>query len=203
MFFYPEQSLRDPVLYPWTVRTAPERRAGNNQTIADCTFVNSWMGIRIGPEANECHTFRRVRICALRTGFHIDMTTDIGRITDVVVSPKVWCSSGFPGSPALSTLRTYLQTQDTAAAVYTRSDWEYIRGLRGLGIWYPEQPLTEPTAYPWAVRALGPKCWLTDVNLGNAWLGVDFATRRSDGHRLSYVSGGFYKVGVYLKYTIV
>ena len=431
VFFYPEQSLRDPVPYPWTVRTAPDGRAGNNQTIADCTFVNSWMGIRIGPEVNECHTFRRVRICALRTGFHIDMTTDIGRITDVVVSPKVWCSSGFPGSPALSPLRTYLQTQDTAAAVYTRSDWEYIRGLRidgyrtgirftaaevptnavlagcdvsdcataldfiqlnwvgvacynsrfagirrtavcakdfrstvlfnactltggavevnahgllsfshclvsapiddtsggriardddgglppeaarvsprpmvwprpgtdfvleadgfgaspraddntvalqraldaegrnpnggtvylragyyrvrgtlkvpsgvelrgssdvphhtqnagtvlltthgagdekadpflslapgsglrGLGIWYPEQPLTEPTAYPWAVRALGPKCWLTDVNLGNAWLGVDFATRRSDGHRLSYVSGGFYKVGVYV-----
>lgn len=430
-FFYPEQTLRDPVPYPWTVRTAPDGRAGNNQTITDCTFVNSWKGIRIGPEVNECHTFRRVRMCALKTGFHIDMTTDIGRISEVAVSPKVWSTSGFPGAPALPSLRSYLQTQDTVAAVYTRSDWEYIRGLRvdgyrtgvrftaaevptnavlagcdvsdcetaldfiqlnwvgvacynsrfaglrrtvacapdfrstvlfnactltggaaevnahgtlsfshclvsapienaaggrierddagglppaaeliapkpmawprpvgdfvvdasrfgasaqsadntealqkaldevgrnpkggtvylgagyyrvrgtlkvptgvelrgssdvphhtqnagtvllttqgagdekgtpfvslapgsgmrGIGIWHPEQPLTEPVPYPWAIRALGPKCWLVDVNLGNAWLGVDFATHRSDGHRLSYVSGGFYKVGVYV-----
>ncbi len=69
-------------------------------------------------------------------------------------------------------------------------------GARGIGVWYPEQPISEPVAYPWTIRSLGPGCWLTDVNLGNSWQGVDFATHPSDGHRISYVSGGFFKTGV-------
>ena len=69
-------------------------------------------------------------------------------------------------------------------------------GARGIGVWYPEQPMSEPVAYPWTIRSLGPGCWLADVNLGNSWQGVDFATHPSDGHRISYLSGGFFKTGV-------
>ncbi|MDD4173692.1 MAG: glycosyl hydrolase family 28-related protein [Kiritimatiellae bacterium] len=429
VFYYPEQTLANPVPYPWTVRTALHGRAGNNQTVLDCTFVNPWKGLCIGPEVNECHTFRRVRICALETGFLIDMTTDIGRITDVLLAPEVWASSGFAQSPSAEAVRAYLRSHDTVGAEYRRSDWEYIRnltvrgyrtgvrfskakvaanaviansevvdcgialdlrdlnrvglacyntrfagtqqtvacgadfnsvalfsactfsgapvgvnargtlgfsqcridsrienpaggrllrraedrlpaasdlvaptqlawprprgsrvldaadfgvsrqaadntealqaaldaagrlveggtvyvpagfyacrgtlavpagvelrgssevphhtqnagtvllvtsgkgdesgtpflslapksGVRGMGFWYPEQPETEPVPYPWTIRSLGPDCWLTDVNIGNGWQGVDFATNRSDGHRLSYVSGGFFKSGV-------
>lgn len=429
VFFYPEQKAASPVAYPWTVRTAPDGRAGNNQTVLDCTFVNAWQAIRIGPETNECHTFRRLRICALKTGFLIDMTTDIGRITDVVVSPEVWAQSGFRGAPECETLSVWLKESGATGAVYRRSDWEFVRGLsvrgyatgirfekakvptnaviagsdvadcatalqlddlnwvglacydtvlsgtkatvgsapgfrttalfhsctlkgapvvvskrgtlsfshcdvsavvdassggrieriandkatptderiradfpawprpkgnrvlfaadfdvsreaedntsaiqraldaagksddgatvyaaagyyrcagtlrvpsgvelrgssdvphhtqnggtvllatagkgeeegepfitlapgsgvRGIGVWYPEQQISEPVAYPWTVRSLGPGCWLTDVNLGNSWQGVDFATHPSDGHRISYVSGGFFKTGV-------
>lgn len=429
VFFYPEQRAASPVAYPWTVRTALGGRAGNNQTILDCTFVNAWQAIRIGPEPNECHTFRRLRICALKTGFQIDMTTDIGRITDVLVSPEVWAKSGFRGAPECATLSALLKESGATGAVYRRSDWEFVRGLsvrgyatgirfekakvstnaviagsdvtdcstalqlddlnrvglacydtvfsgtkatvgctprfrstvlfnacmlkgapvvvsprgtlsfshcdisaslddssggrieriakdkatpaaerlraefpawprpkgncvlfasdfgasceakdntsaiqkaldeagktedgatvyiaagyyrcagtlkvpsgvelrgssgvphhtqnggtvllamagkgeedgepfvtlapgsgaRGLGVWYPEQPISEPVAYPWTIRSLGPGCWLTDVNLGNSWQGVDFATHPSDGHRISYVSGGLFKTGV-------
>lgn len=429
VFFYPDQDASSPVAYPWTVRTAPEGRAGNNQTVVDCTFVNSWQAIRIGPETNECHTFRRLRICALKTGFLVDMTTDIGRIVDVLLSPDVWGRSGFRNSPNPEALSAWLKKNGAVGAVYRRSDWEYVRrlsvrgyatgirfekakvptnaviagsevmdcltalrlddlnlvglacydtvfsgvsstlscapdfhstalfnactfsgapvqvskrgtlsfshcdistavddssggkiereegdvptpeadrlrvesppfprpngrrvvfavdfglssgagdnvlaiqkaldeagksaeggtvyveagyyrcagslkvpsgvelrgscevphhtqnggtvflvvagkgdeggepfislssgsGVRGIGVWYPEQPILEPVAYPWAIRSLGPGCWLTDVNLGNAWQGVDFATHPSDGHRISYVSGGFFKSGV-------
>ena len=429
VFFYPEQQADDPVAYPWTVRTALDGRAGNNQTILDCTFVNAWQAIRIGPETNECHTFRRLRICALKTGFLIDMTTDIGRITDVHVSPEVWTKSGFGGAPKCATLSAWLKESGATGAVYRRSDWEFVRGLsvrgyatgirfekvkmatnaviagsdvtdcstalqlddlnwvglacydtvfsgtkvtvgcapsfrstvlfnactlkgasvvvskrgtlsfshcdisasldassggrieciandkatpaaerlhaeflswprpkgtrvlfasdfgasheaedntsaiqkaldeagrikngatvyaaagyyrcagtlkvpsgvelrgssdvphhtqnggtvllatagkgeedgepfitlapgsgaRGIGVWYPEQPISDPGAYPWTIRSLGTGCWLTDVNLGNSWQGVDFATHPSDGHRISYVSGGFFKMGV-------
>jgi len=436
VFFYPEQDFAAPVKYPWTVRTALGGRAGNNQTIVDCTFVNSWQAIRIGPETNECHTFRRLRICALKTGFLVDMTTDIGRIVDVLVSPEVWWRSGMGNSPrrdgtgyGARKLAAWLKESGATGAVYRRSDWEYVRGLsirgyatgirfekakvptnaviagsdisdcatalrlddlnwvglacydtvfsatsntvscapdfrstvlfnactfkgapvnvsargtlsfshcdvsaaldassggriervegdaptpeaeriratspiwtcpngnsvvfasdfgvsrdaednvpalqkaldeagkgqnggtvyveagyyrcagslkvpcgvelrgasevphhtqnggtvflvtagkgdengepfislspmsgaRGICVWYPEQPISEPVAYPWTIRSLGWGCWLTDVNLGNAWQGVDFATHPSDRHRISYLSGGFFKTGI-------
>jgi len=429
VFFYPEQDASSPAAYPWTVRTAPGGRAGNNQTVLDCTFVNAWQALRIGPEPNECHAFRRLRVCALKTGFLVDMTTDIGRVADVLVSPEVWAESGFPGAPDAERLAARLKQGGATGAVYRRSDWEYIRGLkvrgyatgvrfekakvptnavvagsdvsdcstalrlddlnwvglacydstfsgceatvscapdfrstvlfnactlkgapvavsangtlsfsrcaiaaaiaaapggrvervegdgpaplsgrlrdeapawprpkggrvvfaadfgvsaaaadntaalqkaldeagrseggatvyveagyyrcagalkvpsgvelrgssdvphhtqnggtvllatdgkgdeegtpfvslaplsgmRGIGVWYPEQPISDPVAYPWTIRSLGPGCWLSDVNLGNSWQGVDFATHPSGGHRVSYVSGAFFKTGV-------
>lgn len=419
VFHYPNQSLDKPVPYPWTVRSHLHH-AGNNQTIDDCTFVNSWRAIAIGPETNECHTFRRVRICALKTGFFIDMTTDIGRVYETTVSPSVWTESAFPGAPDQASLAAYLKAHGAVAADYARSDWEFVRGLavdnyhvgvqfhrgkspvgmngvmaacritdcdravvadamnevglavydsdfarnatnlvcssafdsvillhscrfpdgplvlgpkgtvnlracavggeiettaggrlmrddapaagevkyepmafarpqggkvvfaevdpkaedctaaiqaaldgvaagtvylpagvyrcrgtlivpsgvelrgasavphhtmsggtvlfvtggrgeaegtpfvslqpgsglRGLSFWYPEQDVGAPVAYPWTVRSLGPGCWLTDVNIANSWQGADFGTHPSDGHRISYFSGGFYRTGL-------
>lgn len=446
VFHYPNQSLAKPTPYPWTVRSHL-RHAGNNQTIDDCTFINSWRAIAIGPETNECHTFRRLKICALKTGFFIDMTTDIGRVYEVTVSPSVWSESGFPGAPRNEALTTYLKSSGAVAADYARSDWEFIRGLvvngyhvgiqfhlgkspvgmngvmaacriancdqavvahelnevglavydstfvgnvtnlvcspkfnsvalfhssrfaggplvlgpqgtvglractvdcavdasaggrlmrddapasvvvrhspmpessqlassrgagkpvcagtaprvgatrellgsvffaevdskaedctaaiqaaldaaaetragtvylsaglyrcrgtltvpsgvelrgasavphhtmsggtvlfvyggrgesegtpfcsleagsglRGLSFWYPEQDVGAPVAYPWTVRSLGPGCWMMDVNIANSWQGADFATHPSDGHRISYFSGGFYRTGL-------
>ena len=124
-FWYPEQTLDAPTPYPWTIRTA-NVQPNDNQTVADCTLVNAWQGICIGPESNELHTFRRLRICALKTGFFVDSTTDIGRVCNVTVSPEVWCNSGFPGSPAQSALNGYLLAHETTGADYGRSDWEFI-----------------------------------------------------------------------------
>lgn len=422
VFHYPDQRLEAPKPYPWTVRTAI-RSAGNNQTVEDCTFVNSWRAVCIGPEVNECHTFRRVRICALRTGFFVDMTTDIGRVSDVFISPACWLDGGFANTPDPARLVAFLRAGGAVGADYARSDWEFIRnlrvdnyhvgvrfrrgkdigmngvmakcqirncdlavaademnevglavydavfagnatnlvcspkfdsvalfhscvfdqaplvlgpkgtvslrdcgkearvdasaggrlmrddapaadrvafetmafarpkgdavvfaeidakaadctaaiqsaldaagrkgsgatvylpagvyncsghlvvpagvelrgasavphhtmsggtvlfvrggrgrgdaapfcslrpgsGLRGLSFWYPEQSVAAPVSYPWTVRSLGPGCWLTDVNIANAWQGVDFGSHPSDGHRISYLSGGFYSAGI-------
>lgn len=419
VFHYPNQSLAKPTPYPWTVRTFIPY-AGNNQTVDDCTFVNSWRALSIGPEGNECHTFRRLHICALKTGFFIDMTTDIGRVYNVVVSPKFWVSSGFAGSPKAAPLTRFLKKSGAVGADYARSDWEFIRGLavegyhvgiqfrrgqtfgmngvmahcgirncdialvvdelnevglaayacafegnatnlfcsskfdsiamfhscrfgrgplvlgpkgtvnlrgcvtrgtvdataggrlmredgptassitpwkmafarpkgdavvfaevdaksedctsaiqaalnrakdggtvylpagiyrcrgtltvptgvelrgaaavphhtmnggtvlfvyggrgmasgapfvtlqpgaglRGLSFWYPEQDVGAPVAYPWTVQARGKNCWMTDVNIANSWQGADFASYPSDGHRIAYFSGGFYRTGL-------
>ena len=93
MFWYPEQTIKNPVPYPWTIRTAENPPVANdNQTIENCTLVNAWRGIAIGPEWNELHTLRDVHICALKTGIFIDNTTDIGRIVNVTVSPAPWFS---------------------------------------------------------------------------------------------------------------
>ena len=114
VFHYPEQTLDAPTPYPWTVRAKMKpRRAPDHQTIRDCTFVNAWQAIAIGPEPNELHTFRDVRICALKTG-------------DVEVSPRVWSASGLPGAPDERRLRDWLKAHDTLGAWYGRSDWEYI-----------------------------------------------------------------------------
>ncbi len=71
-------------------------------------------------------------------------------------------------------------------------------GVRGLTVWYPEQDLTAPVAYPWTIRALGPKCRLTDVTIGNAWQGVDFFTHPSTGHRILYLAGGYLRRGLFV-----
>ena len=131
-FWYPEQRLPDPVPYPWTVKNA-EMPANDNQTVADCTFVNAWKAICIGPDGNELHTFRQLRICALKTGIEIDSTTDIGRMSEVTVAPSVWLASDLPGVPPGPALHDYLLREDTVAVMIGRSDWEYIWRLEVFG----------------------------------------------------------------------
>ena len=131
-FWYPDQRVPNPVPYPWTVKNA-EMGANDNLTVADCVFVNAWKAIRIGPDGNELHTFRNVRICALRTGVSIDSTTDIGRMSEVTVAPEVWAESGLPGAPEAGTLGGFLLANDTVAVDIGRSDWEYIWRLEVRG----------------------------------------------------------------------
>ena len=71
-------------------------------------------------------------------------------------------------------------------------------GLRGLTVWYPRQNLNDIVPYPWAVRALGPQCWLVDVTLGNAYQGADFWTSPSDGHVIRYLGGGMLRRGLWV-----
>ena len=131
VFHYPEQSLDNPTPYPWTVRAKLNPcRFPDHQTIRDCTFVNAWQAITIGPEPNELHTFRNVRICALKTGIAVDSTTDIGRVIDVEISPLAWTQSGLPGSPDERRLRDWLITHDTLGVRYGRSDWEFVWRLK-------------------------------------------------------------------------
>ena len=124
-FWYPDQRVPNPVPYPWTVKNA-EMGANDNLTVADCAFVNAWKAIRIGPDGNELHTFRNIRICALKTGISIDSTTDIGRMSEVTVAPEVWTGSGLPGAPEAGALGGWLLGNDTVAVDIGRSDWEYI-----------------------------------------------------------------------------
>lgn len=132
VFWYPEQRVPDPVPYPWTVKNAT-MPANDSQTITDCTFVNAWKAICIGPDANELHTFRKLKICALKTGISIDSTTDIGRMSEITVGPRVWLDSQMPGVPGEGALCGYLMDHDTVAVDIGRSDWEYLWRLEVSG----------------------------------------------------------------------
>jgi len=107
-FWFPEQDAARPVPYPWVARTTRDV-TGNNTTIMNATIVNAWQGVRIGPEWNELHTIRNLHMTALKTGLSIDTVTDIGRLHQVLVSPRVWERSGLPGAPA-KTARDACQT---------------------------------------------------------------------------------------------
>lgn len=131
-FWYPEQSLTAPLAYPWTVKSA-NMPANDNQTVAACTFVNAWQAIAIGPEGNELHTFRELAICALKTGISIDSTTDIGRISQVLLSPEVWSNSGAPRAPQRAPLQSFMLSNKALAVDFGRSDWEYIWRLKVRG----------------------------------------------------------------------
>lgn len=69
-------------------------------------------------------------------------------------------------------------------------------GVRGLTVWYPEQPLKSPVPYPWSIRSEGAGCWIRDVTIGNAWQGVDFGSAVNDGHYISYLAGSAYRRGL-------
>ena len=129
-FWYPDQSIANPVAYPWTVRSRLHPNGINNHTVSDCTFVNAWQAIRFGPEPNELHLVRRVRMTALKTGVFVDSTTDVGRLTEVDVSPCHWFGSDAPGAPDETSLRKFLRANGMIGFDFGRSDWEYVYRLR-------------------------------------------------------------------------
>ena len=135
---YPEQSLEEPIPYPWTIVHGADKQRRNagcpdHQTVRDVTIANAWKGIRIGPAWNELHTVRNVRMTALAAGFYADSCTDIGRLIDLTVSPEVWAGSGLKGAPDADALERYLKASGAIAVEYGRSDWEYVWGLKVRG----------------------------------------------------------------------
>ncbi|MDX9980516.1 MAG: chitobiase/beta-hexosaminidase C-terminal domain-containing protein, partial [Lentisphaeria bacterium] len=134
-FWFPDQDAARPVPYPWVARTTRDV-TGNNTTIMNATIVNAWQGVRIGPEWNELHTIRNLHMTALKTGLSIDTVTDIGRLNQVLVSPRVWEQSGLPGAPegaARDACRAW-QAQAATGVDIGRSDWEYIHEVRLEGL---------------------------------------------------------------------
>lgn len=131
-FWYPEQNAASPIPYPWTIHQSDEL-VGNNHTILNSTFINSYQGLKFGPEWNELHTIRNIYGTPLRKGISLDFVTDIGRIININFSPKWWIESGFPHSPesdrARKKLREFLLGEAIAIDI-GRSDWQYIYGVR-------------------------------------------------------------------------
>ncbi len=133
--WYPDQDPRATVPYPWTISTS-RRATGDNTTVVNVTIVNAYNAIRIGPEWNELHTLRNVSITALHTGIFIDTTTDIGRLIDVEIDPRIWEDSGLEGAPVAEEIRRALRRRlrtGTTGLDVGRSDWEFFYRVRVRG----------------------------------------------------------------------
>lgn len=123
--WYPEQSLSDPAAYPWTFEQLP----GDSATMENITLVNSYGGIKIGPEWNELHYVKNLYGTVLHTGIFLDFTTDIGRLEGIRLTPSYWASSGLAGAPDAGQLRAFTTTH-AEGIVMGRSDWEYMSDIR-------------------------------------------------------------------------
>jgi hypothetical protein len=115
--FYPDQKPGSIVPYPWTFHLQ-----GFDNTVENVTLLNSFDGIRIGPEPNVRHRIRSVVGCVLRRGILLDTCTDIGRIENVQWHCHWW-------SPAVGgdweKVYEYMW-KNCEGFVFGRTDWEYV-----------------------------------------------------------------------------
>ena len=116
--FYPGQKPDDIHPYAWTFHLQ-----GGDNTVENVTLINSYNGIRIGPESNVRHRIRSVSGCVLRRGLWLDNCTDIGRIENVQWHCH-WWSSGKTGGN-WEKVYAYMW-QHCEGFIFARTDWEYV-----------------------------------------------------------------------------
>lgn len=92
--------------------------------------------------------------------------------------------------------RTSTPDSDTAFITLSGTD----SGIRGLTIYYPEQTNSISASgtfitYPWAVRGIARGVYAINVNLVNAYKGIDlgYTTGSADNHYISNVNGTTFK----------
>jgi hypothetical protein len=125
--YYPEQTVDNVRPYPWTIQINSDQGIKNDvafdTTISDMTLVNSYNGIRTGPNENGRHRIMGVHGCVLRRGIFVDWTGDIGRIENVQFHSHFWANDAFHGD--WSKTFAFMQ-QNLEAFVFGRTDWEYV-----------------------------------------------------------------------------
>ena len=133
--WYSEQSASSVSPYPWSIHCHPDGDAGsgNNTSVINVTLVNSYNGIKVGPNWNELHYLRNIYGTPLKQGIWLSQTTDIGRIENVHFEPKYWSASGLSGAPSESSILNWLQNNSTIGIIMGRSDWEYIYDVSFVG----------------------------------------------------------------------
>jgi hypothetical protein len=116
--YYPDQKPTDIHRYPYTFHCA-----GGDDTIQDITLINSYNGVRTGPEPNVRHLVRNLFGTVLRRGIFVDACSDIGRIENVQFHCHYWSSAAFGG--AWEPIYEYMW-KNLEAFVFARTDWEYV-----------------------------------------------------------------------------
>ena len=116
--YYPEQKVEDIKPYPWTFKMI-----GNDNTIENVTLVNSYNGIRTGPEGNIRHRIRSVVGCALRRGILIDNCTDVGRIENVQFHGSWWWWKAVEGNSLI--VNKYM-LENLEAFIFGKTDSEFV-----------------------------------------------------------------------------
>ena len=116
--WYPDQKPDDIHPYSWTFHLT-----GFDTTVEDITLINSYNGIKVGPEDNVRHRIRSVYGCVLRRGIFVDACSDIGRIENVQFHCHWWSAAATGGTwePVFNYMVANLE-----AFVFGRTDWEYV-----------------------------------------------------------------------------
>lgn len=116
--YYPEQQTKDIHPYSWTFHLQ-----GHDNTVENVTLINSYNGLRIGPESNVRHRIRSVYGCVLRRGILVDSCTDIGRIDNVQFHCHWWSAPAVQGD--WKPVHEFMW-KNCEAFIFGRTDWEYV-----------------------------------------------------------------------------
>jgi hypothetical protein len=116
--WYPEQQTTNITPYAWTFHLQ-----GNDNTVENVTLINSYNGIRIGPEGNVRHRIRSVYGCVLRRGILVDACSDIGRIENVQFHCHWWSAAEVGGD--WKPVHEFMW-KNCEAFIFGRTDWEYV-----------------------------------------------------------------------------
>ncbi|MEQ4481912.1 glycoside hydrolase family 55 protein [Cohnella silvisoli] len=75
-------------------------------------------------------------------------------------------------------------------------------GVTHLSVWYPEQSLDQPAAYPWTIEQLsGDSATVKNVTLVNSYNGIKIGPVWNELHYVDQVFGTALKTGIFLDYT--
>ena len=118
--YYPEQTLKSGKATPYAFTIS----LGLGATIDNINLINSYRGIRIGPEATRCQTVRNVYGTPLETGLYIDHVVDITKTESINFTPNCWLNSGLK-APEKAKLTSWLINNATGI-LYERVDWTYF-----------------------------------------------------------------------------
>jgi hypothetical protein len=116
--WYPQQQTTNIHPYSWTFHLQ-----GHDNTVENVTLINSYNGIRIGPEGNVRHRIRSVYGCVLRRGLLVDACSDIGRIDNVQFHCHWWSAPAVGGD--WNPVHKFMREQ-CEAFIFGRTDWEYV-----------------------------------------------------------------------------
>jgi hypothetical protein len=116
--WYPEEETSNITPYSWTFHLQ-----GNDNTVENVTLINSYNGIRIGPESNVRHRIRSVYGCVLRRGIFVDSCSDIGRIENLQFHCHWWSAPNVGGN--WKPVHEFMW-RNCEAFIFGRTDWEYV-----------------------------------------------------------------------------
>ena len=116
--WYPHQQTTNITPYSWTFHLQ-----GFDNTVENITLINSYNGIRVGPEGNVRHRIRSVYGCVLRRGILVDACSDIGRIENVQFHCHWWSAPDVGGD--WKAVHEFMW-KHCEAFIFGRTDWEYV-----------------------------------------------------------------------------
>jgi hypothetical protein len=127
--WYPEQDVHDIQPYPWTIQT----QFGDNAAIRNVTLINSYQGIKNGPNWNELQNISNVYGTVLRKGIETSFNTDVLRIENVQLESDYWIHSGLPNAPIAAEDQEALLNHLHAHAeglLWGRVDWPFVYNVK-------------------------------------------------------------------------
>ncbi|MDR3709256.1 MAG: glycosyl hydrolase family 28-related protein [Capsulimonadaceae bacterium] len=169
--YYPDQKASGVVAYPWTIGT--DVRSGMDCfTVQNVTLVNSYQGLRLGPDDCELSEVRNVYGTPLKTGFSKYYASDTPRIVHLRYSPDYWLNAGLGAAPHEAALRKYLFDNGTGL-VFMRTDGHDLFDVKvsgyGVGILFQKGPAGTPYGGMYDVSATGGNIGVLAIEGRTVW----------------------------------